>query len=65
MIWDWTAFRVKIGSKRRDVPLGIEQALVGMKRGERRRIELPPNVGFETSEWRPEPVTRRGKASIA
>ena len=59
------SLRVKIGSERRDVPLGIEQAIAGMKRGERRRIELPPNVGFETSEWRPEPVTRRGKASIA
>ena len=59
------SLRVKIGSERREVPLGIEQVLMGMKRGERRRIELPPNVGFETSEWRPEPVTRRGKASIA
>lgn len=59
------SLRVKIGSERRDVPLGIEQAIAGMERGERRRIELPPNVGFETSEWRPEPVTRRGTASIA
>lgn len=59
------SLRVKIGNERRVVPLGIEQALVGMRRGERRRIELPPSVGFETSEWRPEPVTRRGKASIA
>ena len=59
------SLRVKIGNERRDVPLGIEQALMGMTRGERRRIELPPNVGFETSQWRPEPVTKRGKASIA
>ena len=59
------SLRVKIGNQRRDIPLGIEQALMGMKRGERRRVELPPSVGFETSDWRPEPVTRRGKASIA
>jgi FKBP-type peptidyl-prolyl cis-trans isomerase len=48
----------------RDVPMGVEQALVGMRKGERRRIEVPPNVGFETSNWKPEPTTRRGKAQI-
>ncbi|KAL3935116.1 MAG: hypothetical protein SGARI_003102 [Bacillariaceae sp.] len=56
------SYRVRLGS--RDVPVGVEQALVGMKKGERRRVEVPPNVGFETSEWRPEPTTRRGKAQI-
>ncbi|KAG7350995.1 FKBP-type peptidyl-prolyl cis-trans isomerase [Nitzschia inconspicua] len=60
------SYRVQLGkdSGSRDVPSGIEQALIGMKKGERRRIELPPNVGFETSGWRPEPTTRRGKAQI-
>jgi hypothetical protein len=56
------SYRVVLGSK--DVPVGIEEALLGMKKGERRRIELPPSVGFETSNWKPEPVTRRGKAQI-
>ena len=27
-------------------------------------VELPPAVGFATSDWRPEPTTRRGRASI-
>ena len=35
-----------------------------MGRGERRRVELPPDVGFGTSNWMPEPTTRRGKAQI-
>jgi hypothetical protein len=54
--------RVKIGD--RNVPLGIEDALIGMKKGERRRVEVPPNVGFTTSDWKPEPVSKRGKAGI-
>ena len=47
-----------------NVPIGIERALIGMTRGEIRRIELPPNVGFETSNWEPSPITRRGKTQI-
>ena len=47
-----------------DLPVGVEQALVGMKKGERRRIEVPPNVGFETSDWKPAPTTRNGKQRI-
>lgn len=47
------SIRVVIG--RQDVPKGIEQVLVGMRRGERRRIMLPPEVGFETSDWKPRP----------
>lgn len=46
------------------VPVGIENALLGMKKGEKRRVELPPGVGFETSNWSPEPTTRMGKAGI-
>ena len=58
--------RVTLGKERRDVPAGIELALLGMQRGEKRRIELPPGdaVGFESSDWRPEPTSRRGKATI-
>lgn len=56
------SLRVVVG--RRDVPLGIERVLVGMKKGERRRVEVPPSVGFETSNWEPAPTTRRGKAAI-
>lgn len=50
--------------KERDIPLGIEQALVGMKKGERRRIELPPNVGYDTSDWKPQPKSRRAQAGL-
>jgi hypothetical protein len=59
------SYRIQLGkTSNRDVPLGIELALIGMQKGERRRIEVPPIVGFETSDWRPEPTTRRGKAQI-
>ena len=56
------SLRVIVGKQ--DVPVGIEEALVGMRKGERRRVELPPGVGFETSEWRPEPTARRGIVQI-
>lgn len=56
------SMRVTLG--KHQVPVGIEMALVGMGRGERRRVELPPGVGFETSNWSPEPTTRRGKTQI-
>ena len=56
------SYRVKLGTK--NLPIGVEQALVGMKKGERRRVEVPPSVGFATSDWKPEPTTRRGKAQI-
>jgi hypothetical protein len=55
--------RVRLGSQ--DVPKGIEIALRGMKEGEKRRVELPPgDVGFDSSDWKPAPTTRRGKAQI-
>lgn len=54
--------RVKIGE--RNVPIGIEDALLGMKKGERRRVEVPPSVGFITSNWKPEPTSKRGKAGV-
>eukprot|EP01083_Nonionella_stella_P205255 747629_1 len=57
------SIRVQLGT--REVPIGIQEALVGMKKGERRRVELPPNVGFATSNWQPEPTTKRGQATLA
>jgi hypothetical protein len=56
------SYRVRFGGK--DVPVGIEDAIVGMKRGERRRVELPPAAGLATSDWNPAPTSRRGKAQI-
>ncbi|CAJ1922226.1 unnamed protein product [Cylindrotheca closterium] len=53
----------KVGSHQ-DVPVGIEQAMIGMQRGEKRRVELPPNVGLATSNWNPAPKSKAGKQSI-
>lgn len=53
---DIDSLRVDLGKK--DVPVGIEQVLVGMKKGEKRRVVLPPEVGFDTSDWQPGPVKR-------
>eukprot|EP00978_Attheya_sp_CCMP212_P029278 scaffold103504_cov55-Attheya_sp.AAC.1 len=53
------SLRVVVG--KRDVPQGIEEALIGMQRGERRRVELPPAVGFETSDWRPSPENKQAE----
>ncbi|CAB9506867.1 expressed unknown protein [Seminavis robusta] len=55
--------RVMVGSHQQ-VPIGIEQSLLGMKRGERRRVELTPNVGLATSNWEPAPKTAAGKQSV-
>ena len=56
------SMRVVVGQH--NVPKGIEYALLGMVKGEKRRVELPPGVGFETSNWMPEPTTRRGIVQI-
>lgn len=56
------SIRVVVGKQ--NVPVGIESALIGMGRGERRRVELPPGVGFETSNYEPQPTTRRGITQI-
>ncbi|KAL3940667.1 MAG: hypothetical protein SGBAC_004832 [Bacillariaceae sp.] len=53
----------KVGSHQ-DVPVGIEQAMIGMQKGEKRRVELPPNAGLATSNWNPAPKSKSGKQSI-
>ena len=54
---------VTMGSNNQ-IPLGIQKALVGAKRGERRRIQCPPQLGFETSNWEPKPTTFRGERQM-
>ena len=53
---------IHVGGK--DVPVGIQQGLMGMRRGERRRISLPAAVGFDTSDWQPVPRTTRGALAL-
>lgn len=53
---------VQMGSTQ--IPVGIQRALVGAKRGERRRIECPAKLGFETSNWEPKPSTFRGERQM-
>lgn len=55
-------YRVTLGM--RDVPEGVEQAMVGAAKGTRRRVQLPRSKGFETSNWRPEPATYAGQQRI-
>mmetsp|Transcript_69918 Transcript_69918/g.167830 ORF Transcript_69918/g.167830 Transcript_69918/m.167830 type:complete len:300 (-) Transcript_69918:182-1081(-) len=52
-------YRVRLGSL--DVPLGVEMALVGMRVGGQRAVELPRRLGFETSDFKPEPTNYSGK----
>jgi hypothetical protein len=56
------SYLVKLG--RGMLPKGIEQTVQGMKRGERRRVVLPPAVGFATSNWKPEPQRPREKLAL-
>eukprot|EP00527_Entomoneis_sp_CCMP2396_P004235 CAMPEP_0198138444 /NCGR_PEP_ID=MMETSP1443-20131203/1866_1 /TAXON_ID=186043 /ORGANISM="Entomoneis sp., Strain CCMP2396" /LENGTH=309 /DNA_ID=CAMNT_0043800231 /DNA_START=17 /DNA_END=943 /DNA_ORIENTATION=- len=53
---------ITLGSK--EVPVGIQRAIGGMQRGEKRRIECPPSLGFETSDWNPQPADFRGRQQI-
>jgi hypothetical protein len=54
----------QIGNDSRVLPIGIQRAMVGMKRGERRRIQCPQAFGFETSDWNPRPTDFRGEQQI-
>mmetsp|Transcript_56989 Transcript_56989/g.185205 ORF Transcript_56989/g.185205 Transcript_56989/m.185205 type:complete len:289 (+) Transcript_56989:51-917(+) len=52
-------YRVTLGSH--DVPVAVEQAMEGMRAGGVRKVEMPPQLGFQTSEWKPEPSNFSGK----
>ena len=52
-------YRVVMGQ--RDVPVAIERALIGARRGSSRLIEMPPQSGFGTSNWQPAPTSFAGK----
>ena len=56
------SYRIVLGE--RDVPLGVELALEGAHRGDVRRIEVPPDLGFQTSEWRPAPEGFSGRQRL-
>lgn len=55
-------YRVTLGN--RDVPSGVELALLGASKGTRRRVQLPRASGFESSDWKPEPTTFAGQQRI-
>ena len=50
--------RVRVG--RRDVPEAVEMAMVGMRQGGVRKVEMPPSLGFATSDGKPAPTTFSG-----
>ena len=54
--------RVLLG--RHDVPIAVERAMVGMRRGGVRRIEVPPALGFSTSGGEPAPVSFSGRKKM-
>lgn len=47
-----------------EVPVGLQEALFGMRRGERRRVSVPAAIGFDTSNWQPAPPTQRGALAL-
>jgi len=55
-------YRIVLGEH--DVPVGVEAALEGAHTGDYRRIEVPPDLGFETSGWRPTPSGFSGKQRL-
>jgi len=55
-------YRIVLGE--RDVPLGVELALEGAHKGDFRRIEVPPDLGFETSGWKPQPSGFSGRQRL-
>jgi len=52
-------YRVRMG--KHDVPIAVEKAMLGMKSGGVRAVEMPPETGFVTSDWKPEPTNFSGK----
>lgn len=55
-------YTVRLGNH--DVPVAVERALIGAKRGSVRLIEMTPALGFATSDWRPMPATFAGKQRV-
>ena len=55
-------YRAVVGAH--DVPVAVERALLGARRGAVRRVEVPPSLGFATSAWRPAPDTFEGRQRI-
>ena len=55
-------YRIVLGSQ--DVPIGVELALEGAHKGDFRRIEVPPDLGFETSGWKPVPSGFSGRQRL-
>ena len=56
------ALRITLG--KHDVPVAIEMAMAGMQRGAVRRVEMPSQLGFDTSEWQPAPSSFSGRQRI-
>lgn len=55
-------YRMTLGA--RDVPRGVELALEGAHQGDLRRIEIPPDLGFATSDWKPRPSGFSGRQRL-
>ena len=56
------SYRIRLGDH--DVPVGVELALEGAHQGAIRRIEVPPDLGFETSGWKPVPSGFSGRQRL-
>mmetsp|Transcript_55902 Transcript_55902/g.110721 ORF Transcript_55902/g.110721 Transcript_55902/m.110721 type:complete len:238 (-) Transcript_55902:175-888(-) len=54
--------RVTLGNH--DVPLAVEMAMLGMKQGGKRNVEMPPALGFSSSGGQPIPSTFSGKKKL-
>jgi FKBP-type peptidyl-prolyl cis-trans isomerase len=54
--------RIVLG--RHDVPIAVEMAIEGMKKGGIRKVEMPPKLGFSTSNGQPAPTTFSGKKKM-
>lgn len=55
-------YKVRMGEH--NVPIAVEMALKGMKKGGVRRVEIPPSLGFETSNFEPAPQTYSGRKRL-
>ena len=55
-------YRVVLG--RHQLPVAVERALQGAKKGATRLVEMPPRLGFSTSDWQPAPEGFAGKQRV-